>query len=881
MMKTTQKTKNTSSNTPSSKPFFSKNWRENYSSQAQNVEAPFFPPIQRKKKNDDSKLEGEVNEKEKLTINRKSLNGQKSTTPIIQRKTPKETLTDYKRYRTISGMTILQLNSYAKKQADWHASPYLSNVERDNIRLVLGFSREPGLLAGLGRMQTGILHQEMVNQGLTVAKKYLKIYTKAVSSQNPFQLMPINTPKDAINTGKNLDSLINTFPGYMLKSAMNERMFDLLVRFNYIPDLVNYYSTAKPHPLFAALNGMDFGSYYNMKRSDGIDPITFYKAPLIGNIRNYHRFQKEALDHLILNFNDTSKTKPLTLILHTAIDHNAAFHRDPKLTDVIKESSINTLMIEGKETLANVKSQIKPIAKKYGVNDKIDQVMFAGHGNARSMQLGGKVKDDGTGKLEEVSDSLDLKNNPTATDNIMIEVLDNMDMKGVKKKDLQPHRRIVFNACLTNSNAVRTTLKGTSVPAVQAEIKNYILKNPSLATYLQNMAKKNKNRIKSVGSNASFSSIDLIDPTTKDLDLIDNKKDAVGNRIGDVELTSSKIKYVEFGKDPGGAMRAVVESWADNLTTCKSTMQKRIAASTSKKWKELLIKTCYDIVINNYWMRPGGIILMEQVADIVSHLIGEPECRPANFRGVDTLGNDFKTLMKALSGSTEWNSLNYIPLVMYQGWMTADPSDATIKSKFLTHLSTYFTCQSARKFVDINYLNTNGHLPNLLGTKGNGQIMLALLGILSKTKPVDCKNYLLSELNSTDTFDPVKGISAKLDGLAIEDQILIAIGKLSAPSKTTTTTTTTSASKDANVLIHGDAKNKEYVNSVTYKGKVNASPQANIYTKPDAKSGKLKPLTTGQNIYVLGEVNAWWAIEYMHGANTGTAFIQKSDVKIL
>ena len=48
--------------------------------------------------------------------------------------------------------------------------------------------------------------------------------------------------------------------------------------------------------------------------------------------------------------------------------------------------------------------------------------MIAGHGNARSIQLAGKVQDDGSGELKEVSDAVDLNNNKVDADALILEV---------------------------------------------------------------------------------------------------------------------------------------------------------------------------------------------------------------------------------------------------------------------------------------------------------------------------------------------------------------------------------------------------------------------------------------------------------------------------
>src|SRR5262249_45691926 len=138
--------------------------------------------------------------------------------------------------------------------------------------------------------------------------------------------------------------------------------------------------------------------------------------------------------------------KPLTLILHSALDHNGAFHRDPNLTAVITNATMLTLLVEGKESLAEIAGELRPLAHAYGQGDKIGQVMLAGHGNAQIIEMGGQQ--DAEGNIPD--DPIDSAHNRAATDAFFTELLHNMASG--------PDSRVVLNACLTASNTVNTPL---------------------------------------------------------------------------------------------------------------------------------------------------------------------------------------------------------------------------------------------------------------------------------------------------------------------------------------------------------------------------------------------------------------------------------------
>ena len=804
----------------------------------------------------------------------------------VQRKV-NPTPSAYQGYAALAAMTIRQLDDYAKAQADWHTEASLSTTQRDEIRGLLLLVRDQGRLSLCGGMTVSSGIAELKKSGPTFVAKYLDLLNLAYTDGDPFQMSdPMTDMGKAVKKGKDLADLKKGFPAYVLKTAMQEGRFNVLHDNSFIQDLVKYYTTATNTPIFQAKNGKDFRSYNNQRATDKVDPLSYDVAPLRGKVRSFHRFKGTALDQLKTNFADTSKSKPLTLILHTALDYNGAFHRDKNLTEVIKNANMNTLMVEGKETLADFRREISPIAQKYGINNKIDQLMFAGHGNARFMELAGKIKDDGKGEVEEVVDNISLNTNKVEPDKLMKEVLQNMDKKKLNKKGYQAHRRIIFNACLTNSNSVRQAIQSKNVLLARLEIIKYIRQNASLATYMQDLAKSEGRDVTAVGSNASFGKIGLIDGADN-LDLISGK---------DSKLTGTKLEYVEFGGEASGALRAVLESWARHRKLCKAAMERRIKIS-STAWNPIIIETLYQRILKNYWSDAENIRQMVLLGETISKLKSSISCRVSNIKGKEsTFPQEYISLMTALQGSKKWSSDAYVGLVMYQAWMTADPASTNARNNFLHQLQAHFTANTALKYVDLDYLDTNGHYAKLLSAKGNGPMILALMGILYRKAPAgvqtEAKKYLLSEVNAKDEFDAVKDVTGKLGGRSTELGILQAIGKYTPPSSSGSSSSSSSSSgvssRDANLRIEGQAQNTAYVDSVTYRGEIKTKPEAAIYQEPSTGSTKLSPLSQGTTIDILGSTAGWWAIEYTYTTGKapvvqkpGTAFVKKSEVKLI
>ena len=758
---------------------------------------------------------------------------------------------DFKPGASIEKMTLTQFDAYARTQADWATGPKVGG-DKDKLWELLEKARsDEAFLAGCGPMRVSGLLTAMADPAKLAA---LEHYCAAVHKDRPtVEVEPIASSADAIKMGDALPLLEATPGGVTMKTIMkqesgNTQLQDMIAA-KAVDPFIKYVQTS--HPVLQANSGAEISSYLAMK-AEGVDPSA-YKAKL-PRIRSLHRFEKAALDAFAINEGDTSKTKPLTLVLHSALDWNGAFHRDPNITKVAKHPKNVTIMIEGKESLAEVQADIDPLAKKYGKDDKIDQVMFAGHGSARSIELAGKVKDGKSGGKDAVvaqGDDVDLDNNKAKTDALFDELMKHMD-------PASPHHRVVFNACLTNSNAVTGPLDPDPVKA-QAQIKAAIAKDASLATTFKDKAKAMGKDIDSRGADGSIGQVGLINKGSGALDIVSK---------ADPHVTDAKIKYVEFGTEPEGVMRAVVEEWGNDKTACLDAIARRQKPAAPKDWDGRYIHAMLDVVKAN----PDNADLMNQFANGASSISEaklEDECRVDAVAGGIPAGSR-AGILGELAKTDDWKAYKYIPLVFYQVWSKIDASKATA---FRDHLGARFTCHSAARFVDVDFLVGAGVLDGLLpvpppASPPAGQLILALIDVAQRRKGASARAiaYLQGVLGSERWFPAGLRVAARLDGLATENEILVAIDRAKPSAKT----------PDPNIDTDRDGKNDSYVEPLTKTGKVDV-PSTDVWQKPDDTSTKLGNLPQGTAVRVVGKASPdWLAIEY----NNRTAFAKVTDIAV-
>ena len=223
-------------------------------------------------------------------------------------------------------------------------------------------------------------------------------------------------------------------------------------------------------------SGRDIRSYLEMIEFEKKHPDEYIgKLP---KVHNYHRFNAPMLDRLMQNEKDHTRKKPLLLIIHSGTDHNGAFHRDDQMTKLVTHDRNNTIMVEGEASLDAAGADAAKIAKEYGQNKRIQQLMLAGHGGPTSLELTGKP--DKQGNFPQ-SGELHTQLNRQRTEKFL---------KGLMKHmEDGPDTRILLNACLTSADEINTPLDPDPVKAraqVQAALKN----DPNITQLIKNAAPK-------------------------------------------------------------------------------------------------------------------------------------------------------------------------------------------------------------------------------------------------------------------------------------------------------------------------------------------------------------------------------------------------------
>lgn len=831
--------------------------------------------------------------------------------PVIQRNATPSPVA-YQGFDQIKALTLSDFKAYCRTQADWQAAPSLTDPQRAVLREILMLGNEDvETILGTTRVRDFVAQMDAEALGSEVADERasaIRDYCSAASSTElPFKIThTATTLANVITVGRSISLLKDVFPVYVLRSALKEREFNQLRSQNYLQALIDYYQNAQQRPIFQATNGSDFESYIYLRR-EGKNPLDYDGTNLKGKVRNYHRFEKNALDRLDRNYGDTSKSKPLTLILHTSIDHNGAFHRDPNFTAVVRDARMLTLMVEGFESLSEFQSQIGPLATTYGQNNRIDQIMIAGHGNAQSMQLAGTITEnpDSPNQVQEVSNGLNVRQaadvearlialgwseedrqrfmegfnrDRQATDNLLNEVLSYMDTSSTDAASRQPHNRIIFNACLTGSNVVRSAIASGDQAAAQTAVRDYIRNNPSLATYMQNLASGRP--VTSVGANASFGQVSLLNPRGE-LDIIS---------AGDPAITANKLRYVEFGTEPSGALRAVLESWANNATDTIAAMQRRVRQSPGTDWDKRLIRKAYQIIIAQYSTNAEAIRLLGSGVEILAELKSSPhfESRESFFTtfvngsAVNNLNTaDLDAILAVLAGSAEFTGTPGLRLAVFQRWMKIN---AAKKTDFMSMLQSR-TCSDCLRFISISLLDGAGLMQDLLSGSfnDNAKLKLALMGVIGANDNTHARSHLMGLLAGATSFPAALRVGQALGTASNEAAILQKLGVFSAPAAPSSSSSAPPPAPTANTRIHGETDNSVFIES-RHQVARGANPYgASIRIRPDAASTEVGTLLYQQSAYSIGETGDWIAIEHTFTGETRpeTAFVSKFSVDLV
>jgi len=772
----------------------------------------------------------------------------------------------------IGKKTISDFVTYSDAQADW--SIKIADIaKRDELRALLTWLR-----AGFHRVTA--LDSFLVKDVLAVKVDLaaLDAYSRARGTKTvPVDAQP--TVADALSWGKDVVKLESATNQTVLHAIFTADAFDDLRKAGQVDMFVTYVKTCKP--LLQAKGGVEIASFLTLAKT--ADPSSFTD---IKDVRNYHRFDHAALLALRAAQPGNPTNKPLTLILHSALDHNGAFHHDPELTTTITAASNHTIMIEGVESLDALGAKLPDVVAVHGREEpdpedaakkvrRIDQVMMAGHGSSQSIELTGSLKAGKDGKAQADEDGSLVVND----DDLNVHS-DKKDPASVKKAartkafmqqvmslmsqdPATPHGRIVFNACLTASNEIDPDkIDPKAKPADQAKaMLKEINNSPSLVTAMKQVAADGGRKVDVRGGNGSFEQVGLIDGKGA-LDIVADGTDPDGDgikRTNDPELTNpDKLVYAEQGTDPDGAMSAVAESWAKDQKKTIDAVGRRRKTPKPASWKETVIQVMYELVETRYAANGAGIARLASVTEGFSEL---PSTTQADVRLIWNLqaDEDWKLLETKLSATGEWKGALHMPLVFYEGWMF---QNATKQGTFLGALGA-MTVRTSQNFLYMRALYD--HWDSLVpATSANppdgGQLRLALRDVVDGSSKAHSKTFL-SSLVVSHAF--VVDINPALDKVKSSDDILRALGLHPSQAAGKAVADPKSPPPDSNVDMTDDGKkNDAVVEAMSATGRVTA---AELYVRDQPRlQGKNHPVMLKKDdlVYVMGQTGEWYLIDH-------------------
>jgi hypothetical protein len=801
-------------------------------------------------------------------------------------------------YAQLSAGTVDEFMTHARAHADWSMS-ITDAAQQTELRTLLTWldagGHRPGPLAGF-----------TVSDVTAVRADYPKVdaYCRAAADQPTVKVDPAATPTlaEMVGMGGDILKLEAVLAGAILHQIFTPEEFDGLRSEGRIDLFCTYVRTCAP--LLHAHDGVEIFSFRTL--ADTGDPSAWHD---LRDIRNTHRFQAAALDQLRINQAGNPSNKPLTLILHSAFDHNGAFHQDPNLTQAITNASNHTIMIEGAESLDAIAGRLPAIVALHGRTEadpnnpgqqirRIDQLMIAGHGSAHSIELAGTLAEnpDGSprtnsrGNLVTDEDDLEVRGDPNgdpsseanqhARDSrAFMQTLMNM----MSTDPSSPHRRIVFNACLTASNelpihrgrgpdgALIPTVDPTASPDDQArQMREAIAGSPSLVETMRGMAPAGGPEVR--GGNGSFGQVGLIDASGA-LDIVADGASPTGNpddaRGLDPQLTNpSKLAYVEDGRDPGGCMSAVAECWANDRATCIPAVHRRRQSPKGTDWDETVIQAMYELVETRYPANGSGITILAGQTEGFKELPSESQSHPWTIWHVRA-DEDWTLLHTRLGAHGAWTGSQSVPVVFFHGWMVRN---AAKKADFLTAVGR----MNARTIAPFIHLETLISMwPSLVPASAAnppeaGPLVLAIRDLhVNPAAPQGNTRTFLSSLVDSHAFKAGVDVAPALGNLHRPDWVLETLGLDAASAAGAPSPSPTGAApQDGNVDMNADGINESLVEPLSINGRVRVATR--LYVREQAsRSGRAHStlLADGTVVYIMGQTGDWYLID--HGGTRG------------
>jgi hypothetical protein len=764
-----------------------------------------------------------------------------------------------------TGLALPVLDAYIKAQADWFTEPTLAApADRDAVWKVIHLiAKGPHVTIALPTTHAGEI-VKLAPGDTTKLQNYLDCFDTVTET---VQLTsPAATLARALALGQGLADLKAFVPTPVLRIVIPEAGLTYLVDNKKIAALKSYYTGFKP-----TLETPDEWPHVVKVLDDGVAKYT----ALAAWIHDLHVFTVATRDQLLKNIADTSRARPVMLILFSATDWNTAFLQGANIEAAALNTKTLALVVQGAGSLAAATGEVTRIADTYGqqpmVTDpktgvskkgpgRLGQVVIAGHGSDTSVEMGapgtGASTDLNSKRVAYDEDDLDSTNPGGGTEALIDTIISRMDPKDVD---------IAFAGCLVNSHevAANTKLTGNSA-AQQKKLQAALAKHPNLADYVRGRITKAgaTGTVTAANASATFDSFN-VDPATG--------KARISSTF-EPKLGGTKLEYLQQGKEPEGALRAALECFADPaIGPTKTTAE--IAArvnglKVSKQWWEVITRTGFELC------QPKGTADIDpgKLLDVVHRIGAWFEVLWENTSDLQRLvanvhAGEEKTVFAAMLGTTE-AAADHIQVGVNEVWMK---SDAGKGAAFMTALTASgfiretFNKHLVRSIVDPKLATL---LPATASpTKGQLLLALTIAAKDHKAMPKPVRDALRAAAGGakTTTFPAalnVPTLVAPISELGVLEDIGLAPSSPSPPGSGGVTTV------DGNVDANSDGKNETFVEVAPHQATVDADV-LNVRAKPGMSGAIIDTVKKGDIVQVMGATqNGTWSL-VDHGGKHG------------
>lgn len=765
-----------------------------------------------------------------------------------------------------TGLSLPDLDAYIKAQADWFTEPTLAApADRDAVwKVVHLIAKGPHVTTALPTTHAGEI-VKLAPADMTKLQSYLDCFDTVTET---IQLTtPAASLARALELGQGLADLKGFVPTPVLRIVIPEAGLTYLVNNKKITELRTYYTTFKP-----TLETQDEWPHIVKVLDDG---VTKYSA-LAAWIHDLHVFTVATRDQLRKNITDTSRARPVMLILFSAMDWNTAFLQGANIEAAALNTKTLALVVQGGGSLAAATGEVTRIADTYGqrpmVTDpmtgksvpgpgRLGQVVIAGHGEDTSVEMGspgtGPSADLNSKNVDYDQDKLDSTNPGGGTEALIDTIISRMDPKDVD---------IAFAGCLVNSHNLdaKTNLTGTSAQQ-QKKLQAALAKHPNLADYVRDRIKKAgaTGTVTAANASATFDSFN-IDPATGKARI---------SSLFEPKLGGTKLEYLQQGNEPEGALRAALECFADPaigpMKTTTEIHTRVTGLAASKDWWQVITRTGFELCLP----KGAGNVDAAKLLD-VSHRIGAWfEIMWENTSNLNRLvssikGDEWKTVFPAMLGTTEGSTADHIQVGINEVWMHWDATKGTPFMAALTasaFVRETFNKHLVRAVVDPRL----GALLPATASPTKGQLLLALTIAAKdhKAMPKPVRDLLRAAAGGAKTTAfpaalNVPTLLAPVSELGVLDDIGLA------PSSASTSSSSGVTTVDGNVDANGDGKNETYIAVAPHQATVTADV-LNVRARPEMTGAIIDTVKKGDIVQVMGATQdgTWSLVD--HGGKHG------------